>query len=274
MSAAPITASAPITTSENEANASEWSMPSTYMSLETTPGSAVETTSSLMSLLSNPTTYDALPPVSSGSVPTADSSLSLERILEQAAQIVADSSNTTTRESSSAANTQFRDPSSTFNAQDNNVSKGGSLSSMSSLATLFLPEQSAEASGAEESGVLSLSMMAHAPPAAQREQEYCPMNDATEESLEAAQSAPDAQSPTEETAAGGTKRKRVSRACDICWKKKTKCINSHQSACDNCRQNGFTCTYFRDSKRRGPKALNPFDKVRDLTARPFFDFDF
>jgi hypothetical protein len=58
-----------------------------------------------------------------------------------------------------------------------------------------------------------------------------------------------------------SKRRRVTRACDICWKKKIKCLNDSQSACEHCRQNGFTCSYFRDAKRRGPKALNPFEKV-------------
>lgn len=63
------------------------------------------------------------------------------------------------------------------------------------------------------------------------------------------------------------KRRRVTRACDICWKKKIKCLNDSQSACIHCRSNGFTCTYFRDAKRRGPKALNPFEKVCQQVSR-------
>ncbi len=64
------------------------------------------------------------------------------------------------------------------------------------------------------------------------------------------------------------KRRRVTRACDICWKKKIKCSNDSQSACSHCLQNGFTCTYFRDAKRRGPKALNPFEKVSPSRHSP------
>ena len=61
------------------------------------------------------------------------------------------------------------------------------------------------------------------------------------------------------TEAAGLKRKRVSRACDICWAKKIKCVNNSQLDCESCSVNGFKCTYVRHLKRRGPKAINPFE---------------
>ena len=72
---------------------------------------------------------------------------------------------------------------------------------------------------------------------------------------------------TDASESAQSKRRRVSRACDICWKKKIKCHNDGQAICDSCKLNGFTCTYIRDAKRRGPKSTNPFIRDGSLTSK-------
>jgi hypothetical protein len=63
------------------------------------------------------------------------------------------------------------------------------------------------------------------------------------------------------------KRKRAALACDVCFKRKTKCISTNGMDCTTCQSNGFPCTYSRDLKRRGPKAVNPFSGVVNETPK-------
>ncbi|KAI9011458.1 fungal-specific transcription factor domain-containing protein [Gaertneriomyces semiglobifer] len=48
------------------------------------------------------------------------------------------------------------------------------------------------------------------------------------------------------------KRKRTTKACDICNKRKVKCDSKHP-ACSQCANAGLPCTYTREAKKRGPK---------------------
>ncbi|KAG1303764.1 hypothetical protein G6F64_009792 [Rhizopus arrhizus] len=49
-----------------------------------------------------------------------------------------------------------------------------------------------------------------------------------------------------------TKRSRVSRACDICRRKKTKCDADDTKQCKTCLQYGWECTFNDTTKKRGP----------------------
>ncbi|KNC98295.1 uncharacterized protein SPPG_06691 [Spizellomyces punctatus DAOM BR117] len=48
------------------------------------------------------------------------------------------------------------------------------------------------------------------------------------------------------------KRKRTTKACDICNKRKVKC-DGKQPACTQCLNGALTCSYAREAKKRGPK---------------------
>lgn len=48
------------------------------------------------------------------------------------------------------------------------------------------------------------------------------------------------------------KRRRISKACDSCNKRKIKC-NGETPCCSNCKDNGYQCTYNRTFLKRGPK---------------------
>ncbi|KAJ2794171.1 hypothetical protein H4S07_006832, partial [Coemansia furcata] len=48
-----------------------------------------------------------------------------------------------------------------------------------------------------------------------------------------------------------TKRQRVSRACDRCRRKKTKC-DAKRPTCSHCQAISASCTYLDAAKKRGP----------------------
>ncbi|KXS10595.1 hypothetical protein M427DRAFT_476088 [Gonapodya prolifera JEL478] len=76
----------------------------------------------------------------------------------------------------------------------------------------------------------------------------------------------------ESTYAGGGaersgKRKRGSKACDTCSRRKVRCEGGQP--CINCRQNGVDCTWEKSSLKRGPKKGQPspfFRKLKRLEA--------
>ncbi|KAJ3281081.1 hypothetical protein HDU76_009015, partial [Blyttiomyces sp. JEL0837] len=60
----------------------------------------------------------------------------------------------------------------------------------------------------------------------------------------------------------GNKRKRTSKACDTCNRRKVKCDGA-QPACSQCFSHDLTCTYSREAKKRGPKQ----GQARDADGR-------
>ncbi|KAI8833760.1 hypothetical protein BC829DRAFT_365745, partial [Chytridium lagenaria] len=64
-----------------------------------------------------------------------------------------------------------------------------------------------------------------------------------------------------ESGSGG-KRKRTTKACDTCNRRKVKC-DSAQPSCFQCSSHGLQCTYSREAKKRGPKQGH----IRDLESR-------
>ncbi|KAI8888422.1 hypothetical protein K501DRAFT_240329 [Backusella circina FSU 941] len=50
----------------------------------------------------------------------------------------------------------------------------------------------------------------------------------------------------------GTKRTRISRACDVCRRKKIKCDVDGESPCTTCKQYNWECTFNDTAKKRGP----------------------
>ncbi|KAJ3039627.1 hypothetical protein HDV00_012085, partial [Rhizophlyctis rosea] len=51
----------------------------------------------------------------------------------------------------------------------------------------------------------------------------------------------------------GSKRKRITQACDACNKKKVKCDGT-KPTCANCQRSNQPCSYSRGAKKRGPRA--------------------
>ncbi|KAH6565011.1 hypothetical protein BASA62_007570 [Batrachochytrium salamandrivorans] len=58
-------------------------------------------------------------------------------------------------------------------------------------------------------------------------------------------------SKTDEPGMGARNKPRVTQACDVCSKKKSKCDGAKPSCCV-CTQAGNQCTYTRSTKKRGP----------------------
>ncbi|KAJ3213294.1 hypothetical protein HDU67_003087 [Dinochytrium kinnereticum] len=63
-------------------------------------------------------------------------------------------------------------------------------------------------------------------------------------------------------ASSGMKRKRTTKACDTCNRRKVKC-DSAQPSCHQCASHDLQCTYSREAKKRGPKQGH----IRDLESR-------
>ncbi|KAJ3085906.1 hypothetical protein HK102_013698, partial [Quaeritorhiza haematococci] len=61
-----------------------------------------------------------------------------------------------------------------------------------------------------------------------------------------------AASSSSSSSTAGTKRKRTTKACDVCNRRKVKC-DGIQPACTQCLSSRLTCTYQREAKKRGPK---------------------
>ncbi|CAO0794192.1 unnamed protein product [Mucor circinelloides] len=57
------------------------------------------------------------------------------------------------------------------------------------------------------------------------------------------------QTPSKTT---GNKRSRITRACDICRRKKIKCDIDESQQCTTCKQYGWECTFNDTTKKRGP----------------------
>ncbi|CAO3625636.1 unnamed protein product [Cunninghamella blakesleeana] len=63
--------------------------------------------------------------------------------------------------------------------------------------------------------------------------------------------------------AKGSKRTRISRACDTCRKKKIKCNVDNQQPCTTCKQYDWECTFNDSTRKRGP----PKGYIESLEAR-------
>ncbi|KAJ3194396.1 hypothetical protein HK101_002794 [Irineochytrium annulatum] len=72
----------------------------------------------------------------------------------------------------------------------------------------------------------------------------------------------DATNSGAESSSAAGKRKRTTKACDTCNKRKVKC-DSAQPRCHQCASHDLECTYSREAKKRGPKQGH----LRDLESR-------